>query len=437
MDPSRFLTALCTRRGGKSSGLAYRFYRTALRNPGSLQPYIGLTRRSAYNIMWPIFKQVAKDQGIEARFTKSDLTITLANESQIQLFGADTENFIDRLRGGKYPGAAVDEAQSFKEHIQELVDDVLTPALMDYEDGWLALTGTPGPVAAGMFYEATQGRLGYSNHFWSWADNPYLKNAKTFVDDLKKRRGWTDDHPTFLREWLGKWVQDLDALVYKFKWEKNVTRALPPGHTWHYVLGVDLGYSPDPSAFVLCAYSLTDPRLFIIDTYKKTEMIVSDVADRIKYYLNQYPYAKVVIDAGGQGKQIAEEIRKRHQIPLHAAEKQGKSGFIEIMNSDFLTGKIQVLERCAGDLSKEYRDLIWDSASKERKEDGRFPNHLADGALYAWRYCYNYAWKAKEEKPKPHTQAYVDEWERRESSRVIQEKEEADRDAFDLLGMSY
>lgn len=433
LDKSRYIAAECTRRAGKSNGLAFRFFRAALKYPGSLSPYISLTRRSAYNIMWPIFKQVAKEQEIDARFTKSDLTITLAaNESQIQLFGTDTENLIDRLRGPKYPFAAVDEAQSFKELIHELVDDVLTPAIGDYEDGTLAVTGTPGTVASGFFYDVCQGKMGFSMHRWSWEDNPYLKNYADFVADIKKRRGWTDDHPTYRREWLGQWVQDLDALVYKFKPQKNITRELPKGHQWFYVLGVDLGYHPDPSAFVLCAYSLTDPRLFIVDTFKKTEMIVSDVAERIKYYLRDYPYAKVVIDAGGQGKQISEEIKQRYQIPLHSAEKQGKSGFIEIMNSDFLTGKIQILESCSQEIAKEYRDLIWDSASRERKEDSRFPNHLSDCALYAWRYCYNYAWSNRIVKPKRGTVEEVDEFFERESQKIEDQKRQEQEYGFQL-----
>lgn len=431
-DPSRYLAAMCTRRAGKSNGLAYRFFRAAQKHPGSLCPYITLTRRSAYNIMWPIFKQVAHDRGIAATFTKSDLTITLEeNGSQIQLFGADTENFINRLRGPKYPFAAVDEAQSFKEHINELLDDVLTPAIGDYEDGAVAITGTPGPVAAGLFYDITRGRveqMGFSVHEWSWADNPYLKNYQAFVDDLRRRRGWDENHPTYRREWLGQWVQDLDAMVYKFLWERNVTQVLPLSETWHYVLGVDLGYDPDPSAFVLCAYSPYHPKLYVIDTYKQTKMIVSDVAERIKYYLKSYPYAKIVIDAGGQGKQIAEEMRQRYQIPLHAAEKQGKSGFIELMNSDFARGNIQLLQSCALPLANEYRDLIWDATKKDRKEDPRFPNHLSDAALYAWRYCYNYAWQNKPVKTNPHSEQAIDEFFEREARKIEQAQRDRQED---------
>ncbi|NJM09705.1 MAG: hypothetical protein HC883_02065, partial [Bdellovibrionaceae bacterium] len=217
-DPGRYLAALCTRRAGKSNGLGFRLYRAALKYPGSISPYIALTRSSAKNIMWPVFREINERYGLGAEMVESTLEIKLPNKSVIALFGADMKNFIERLRGPKYPFAAVDEAQAFRNHIHSLVDDILTPAVSDYPDGAIALTGTPGPVAKGLFHDITEGKSGgYSVHKWSVLDNPYLPNAREFIEDLKKRKGWTEDNPTYLREWRGQWVTDIDALVYKYE----------------------------------------------------------------------------------------------------------------------------------------------------------------------------------------------------------------------------
>lgn len=417
-DTGRFLAAITTRRGGKSSGLALRFFRAAQKYQGSLCPYFALTRDSAKNIMWPILQETAERFKLPATFTESSLTVSLGR-SQIKLFGADMKNFIQRVRGIKTPFAAIDEAQAFGVHLEELVDDILTPATADYEDGAIALTGTPGPVPQGYFFDATQGRHGFTVHRWSILDNPYMPKAADFIADLKRRKGWDDTHPTFRREWLGEWVADPDALVYRFTRARNVCLSLPDSKEWIYVLGVDLGFDPDPSAFVLCAYNVHNPTLYIVDTYKQTRMIVSDVAERMRYYLRQHPYLKIIVDAGGQGKQIAEEIKQRYQVPLQAAEKVGKAGFIELMNADFQRGKIQVLSDCAESLATEYENLVWDSESMERREDGRYPNHLTDAALYAWRYCYNYLSEPAPKEPSRDSQEYMDRLEEQEAEAMV------------------
>lgn len=431
LDPSRFSVAICTRRAGKSHGLALKFYNAARKHPRSLCPYIGLTRESAENIMWPVFEELNLKYNIGAEMTVSDLEITLPNRSKIKLFGADQKGFINKLRGPKYPFSAIDEAQAFRAHIEELVDDVLTPATADYEDGQIALTGTPGPVPLGYFYKASLGEQGFTRHAWTVYDNPYFPRPHEYAEELLKRKGWARDHPTFRREWLGEWVADPDALVYKFNSSKNVTVELPPGKKWFYVLGVDLGYDPDPSAFVLCAYNIFDKHLYILETYKETKMIVGDVAERIKYYQKQHPTLQVVMDLGAQGKMIGEEISQRYGISLIAAEKHGKAGFIELMNSDLQRGIVKLLKGKTESLSEEWMNLIWDAESAQRKEDDRYANHEADAALYAWRYCYNYAAENEPKIPEIDTNEYMEKFWEREAERIVQkERQEREDDGW-------
>ena len=108
-DKSRFITALCTRRAGKTNGLALRFFNTLQKYPGCFCPYIALTRESARNIMWGILQEQSEKYKLKAIFTESNLTMTMGNGSRLQLFGADMKNFIKRLKGIKTPGAAIDE----------------------------------------------------------------------------------------------------------------------------------------------------------------------------------------------------------------------------------------------------------------------------------------------------------------------------------------
>jgi len=409
-DKSRFIAALCTRRAGKSHGLGLKFINAAKKHKNALCPYIGLTRDSCYNIMWPIFKDLDQKYKLGLQFKESKLEITTPDTSStIKLFGADQKGFIDRLRGSKYPFAAIDEGQAFKSHIETLVDDILTPAIADYEQGQIAVTGTPAPVPKGYFYDLTCGKYGFNSHHWTVYNNPYFPKPKEFVADLFEKKGWTEANPTYRREWLGEWVADLDALVYKFNPLINKVDRINQSEDWTYVLGVDLGYDPDPSAFVLTAYSIYLRQLFVIEIYKQTKLTIFDVAERINYYKAKYKNIRVIIDAGGQGKMIAEEISRRYTISLHPAQKTDKEGFIELFNSDLQQGHIKLLPGCQ-DLSDEWMNLIWDSEKLRRVEDSRYPNHLADAALYAWRYCYNYSVSLRPEKNDPSSLKAVDDW---------------------------
>src|SRR5205085_11845215 len=59
-------------------------------------------------------------------------------------------------------------------------------------------------------------------------------------------------------------------------------------------------------------------------------------------------------------KQAVEEMRRRHDLPLRAADKTGKSDFIEIMNGEFIQGRIKLRGASCSQLAEEYAGLIWD-----------------------------------------------------------------------------
>jgi len=131
LDPAPFIDAQCSRRAGKSSGIAIRFFNTMNKYPGSTCRYLALTGDSARDIMWPVLEELDEKYKIGLKFTPSKLTVTNPAGGKLRLYGADMKNFIRRLRGNKAPGIAVDEAQEFGSHLEYLVDDVLTPMMVD------------------------------------------------------------------------------------------------------------------------------------------------------------------------------------------------------------------------------------------------------------------------------------------------------------------
>lgn len=400
LDDSRFIAAQCSRRAGKSNGLAIRFIRTLETHPNCFCPYISLTRESAKNIMWPALQEQSEKLGVPLEFTESNLTVKHGNGARLQLFGADTKNFIRRLKGIKTPGAGVDEAQDFGGHLQSLVDDVLTPTLTDYEDSWLALTGTPGPIPKGYFYEVTaQGKYGFSKHSWTLLDNPYLPNAKRFIEDLKQKKGWDDTNPTLRREWYNEWVLDLESLLIRWSKEKNDFQELPLEHAWQYILGIDVGFG-DADALAVIAWSNTSPNIYLAEEVVVSGQDVSALAESIRALYSRYQFHKMVIDTGGLGKKIAEELTRRFGLPLVAADKARKMENVALLN-DFLSRSRFKAKADSRFVADSYRvQLDWDKSTPDRlvvKND--FHSDIIDAALYAFRE--SPAWTYEEPKPKP------------------------------------
>lgn len=415
-DPSRFLSAQCTRRAGKSNGLARRFFNTLRKYPRSLCVYLALTRESAKNIMWDVLKEHAEDEKIKAEFTQSNLTVTLEeNGARLQLFGADMKNFIARLKGIKTPGVGIDEAQEFGPHLISLVDDVLTPAMIDYPDAWLALTGTPGHIPHGYFYEVTSlGKYGFSNHQWAINDNPYIHDAEGFIQDLIKKKGWDENNPTLMREWRNKWVLDLDALVFKYSKEKNDYVSIDTSIGWEFVIGVDLGFK-DADAIAVVGWHKHKKDAYLVEELVIREQGITELSNQISRFIDKYDPLKVVMDTGGLGLKIAEEMRKRYSLPIVAAEKQRKFEFIELLNDAMRTRRFFAKKDSL--FAQDCDKIKWetDITNPEKpKISDNFHSDITDAALYAWREALQWLSEPAVELPKVNT----NEWFAKEAKEI-------------------
>lgn len=390
--PSKFKALFATRRFGKTfTGITY-LLKEAYENPGVSVLYIGLTRESAKKIAWKdVLKPINRRLGLGIKFNETLLTCTLPNGSVVYLMGVDSsDDEKDKLLGQKYKIAVIDECASFSIDLRELVYGILKPAMADL-GGAIIMLGTPGNLTKSFFFDVTTGvEPGWHVVKADTKDNPYMAEKwLKEIEELKKNQPYIVDTPMFKQMYLGQWVIDEDALVYKYNPERNIYDNLPLQTTgdWQYILGVDLGYE-DASAFVVVAFHEHDKVLYIPDIYSRSRMDITDVANKIRELKTKYGVHKVVID--GANKQAVEEIQKRHAIPLITADKIGKADFIEIMNAEFIQGHIKLQKQSCQKLIEEYQNLVWKEKGLKREENPACDNHLADAALYAWRFCYQY-----------------------------------------------
>ena len=383
MDMNRFVCAQTTVRAGKTTGLAYKFFRAGHKHKRLMMPYIALTRDSAKNIMWPILQEASERHNIPCEFTESDLTCTIkATESSIKLFGADTKNFIARIKGIKTPFAAIDECQDFRSHLEELVE-ILTARTSEYEDGQVALTGTPGAVPRGYFYDVSNGLHGFTVHKWSLFNNKYFPNAKSFVSDLQTRKKWPDNHPTLRREYFGEWVQDLEALVLHYNEAINDCSVIPI--LTDYIISVDIGHD-DADAIAVIGWHKHLKQCYLVEEVINTQQGITDLANQIEAAIKKYNPLKVVMDTGGLGKKIAEELRKRRSIPIVAAEKTRKIEYLALLDDALRTQNFFAPK--SSRFAQDTQIVVWDydkSTSDRLVIKDEPHSDIVDAVLYGYR----------------------------------------------------
>lgn len=409
LDTSRFVAAQCSRRAGKSNGLAYRFAKTMERHPGSQCVYLALTRESAFDIMWPVLTELNESHNLGWVMTESKLEVRAQNGSKLKLYGADQKNFIKRLKGRKFPGVAIDEAQDFGVHLRSLIDDVLTPATMDYADGWLALTGTPGPVPFGYFFEVThEGKFGYSSHQWTLLDNPFLPQPEKFLSELRVKQEWEENNPTYLREYKNKWVLDVQSLWIQYKESLNNYTALPT-LKWNYILGVDMGYK-DADALAVLAWNESDPNTYLVEELVTKGQGLTELVEQIQGLMKKYDIAQMTIDEGGLGKKLAEEMRRRHHIPVHAAEKQRKQETVKFLNDTLRTGRFKAKADSKFARDSYLIQIDYDKSTPDRIVIKKNPHSdIIDAVLYAFKLSPAFTYQKPKEKPKYGTALYLEE----------------------------
>jgi len=398
LDESRYLVAQCSRRAGKSNSLALRFFKTLEKYPGAQCVYLSLTRDSAFEIMWPVLHEINDKYNLGATFTESRLTMKMPNGSSLKLMGADMKNFIKRLKGRKYPGIAIDEAQDFSDHLRSLIDDVLTPSISDYADGWLAVTGTPGPVPKGYFFDITQGRkYGYSFHAWTLLDNPFMPNPAQFIEELKVKREWDESNPTLMREWRNKWVLDTNSLWVQYKEEKNNYDKLPTVGKWNYILGIDLGFR-DADALAVLGWNEESKCVYLIEEVITAKQGITELTNQIEAMYKKYDISKAVIDEGGLGKKIAEELRRQKGLPIHQADKAQKQQNVEFLNDALRLGHFKAKSNSKFVEDSYLVQIDWDKSRPDTIVIKKTPHSdIIDAVLYAFKECPAWAY----EKPGP------------------------------------
>jgi hypothetical protein len=415
-----------------------------IKYPRSTPLFVTMSRQDSRDILWPALQdinemfRVIPDEG----WNKATGDVTLYNGSRLILRGAGTMREINKLRGRKYPCAIIDEAQAFGNDMYYLLDEVLEPATADYH-GWLGVSGTPGVAPVGPFYEIDEGehRDAWEHFHWTFLDNPHMPNPQEFLEKMLQRRGWSEDHPGYQREYMGLWVRDDSATAFKIKPHRNIIPVFDPSWAtdWNYVMGIDVGFT-DPFAFVVLAQSRRLGQAFVIDSYEESELTTMDALVIAEGLCEKWPITRIALDTGGAGKLVAEDWKKMSTLPIEAAKKTFKASQIATINGDLESNKLKICRKNNIKLINDLMSLEWDQekAAHDRWVYRKgFADHLADALQYAYDLCFHHHYDpAHGHKPVVGTS---DWYKRKEDSmeraqiKAVQEKNDPIGSILDLL----
>ncbi len=401
-------------------------------------------------------------QWVEVRET--ELALVFENGSRIDLIGCDSEADMGKLRGLAKHVFWVDEAQDprFVDILESFYKGTIVPALADFQaEVWI--TGTPGKDLAGFFYELTRDdeerKPGWEVHTLSVVDNPFFgptPEERWEVTALRALRenGWTIDDPDFQREWLGKWVKSDARFVYAvhvlaehqlyYADHRVGDDGLPdvsaaildlpgmqedPPRDYFFALGADLG-TRDDFAYVLDAWSLLDPMLYEVCSYKKPGLDYDEMFEILVAVRARVCIGIVTADAGGGGKGAVKGWSKkwvqRYGLPIVEATKTNKIVGIKQWNTDIRKGLYRF--RRGSPLIAEAKVHRWApqrSATGQMVEDPTTPNHCLDAGLYAHRESFHHRFREQDLPPPPGSA----EWTQREE-RALEDAATAEEDIF-------
>lgn len=374
------------RRAGKSVFLSKLFVHSAV-DKDTPMLYI---HKKFTNAIQNLFDYVIKESeniGLPIkRSSKAEGYIEWENGSSLRFGGNSDVTSADNYRGFKYKVVAVDEA-AFQRNLSYLINDIITPAQADYPYTRLLLVSSPPRVPKTYFELAWNERNIFGTYTWThysgnMLTNPYIPDPEGTIDQICKDKCLDRSSPLIAREYLGEWVFDTEAQVFK---NYSFYNDIPTIN--RIVIGIDYGVR-DYTAIATVALC-NDGKKYVIKEQKfnniQASTVISQILDTYKEMLNICNNITLVGDSSD--KLISNELYRSYNLPIYDAYKVDKQFAIKQMADELRMGNLLIKKD--GILQDEFEQILYkrgddDTIIPEIDDDIYHPD-LMDAVLYALR----------------------------------------------------
>jgi hypothetical protein len=335
---------------------------------------------------------------------RSSGDITLANDSIVAIRSNDNAKVREDLRGGHWDIIIIDECQS-QPMMKYLVESICEPMLEDTR-GTLVMSGT-GPRSAGTYWEYRWLEDDPNQTLklnWNISQNPFIDHYEDRLAEIMESKGLKETDSLYQREYLGKVVYDIDALVYRitdqnYYTDEQLTAWLKdqPVVDLSFTAGLDYGFS-DSDAICIILHSRSRRERFMVYEYKLNHSGIEDCAKAVKAaieYLNSDPRFVQInkgdlvffADSGGLGKKISYEIATHYNLPVTDAYKVDKNNAIELLQQEVRQGTMKIKK--GGVFDEECKMLVFERDDNDNIvrviDDTVYHGDISDAALYSMR----------------------------------------------------
>lgn len=365
------------RQCGKSTTLAALSLHRAIYVPKSLVLIISGAQRQSDELLRKVVDFLSR-LSIRPKLSEDNKrSIEFDNGSRIVALPAKDGT----IRGFSAPAILIEDEAG---EVPDSVHAAVRPMLMR-STGKFLMSGTP------------KGKRGHFYETWIRGGDEWKRIELKAKESPSVNQQWlTREHADLARrgmeeiyrqEYECAFIDAAAGRVYGgFDEERNLVDRLPDADArapWHYILGADFGIV-DPNALTVLAWREYDPCVYIAESYK-LRGDARIVGEEIKRLDERYHFDRIVGDVGGMGKGFEADMRTYQHIPIHAAEKHNKVGYVSLMNGELRTGRIKLVRETCPELLEEWLTLAWAEGGKKEAEG--LDNHCADSALYGWRAC--------------------------------------------------
>lgn len=315
--------------------------------------------RQARNKALGKIRRLARGLGLHVHERASDGIMEIGGGS-LEIGSAHSRAAIDAIRGDGVDLAIIDEPGSIEDDdLVYLQDEVVGPMLLDTGGRWL-MTGTPGQVPIGRWYDITQGAPVSDNPDaiwnlipdWTYRDNPNLVDPERTIDAELARAGKTRDSDTFLREYLAQWVSS-DS-VRPLHWTpRNDFDLLPSDLPVLKILGIDIGWSDADALGMLYVYR---GRLFCDEEDEANKQTDPQLAVKIRGFQARHA-PHIIVGDSAQAKSIAN--LQAEGIPIVGAKKGRGSVGMGLGNLDGLLREVRFFARKASKFARDAAIVRW------------------------------------------------------------------------------
>jgi hypothetical protein len=207
---------------------------------------------------------------------------------------------------------------------------------------------------------------------------------------MLKELGLDVDDPIVQREWFCRWVADTERPIYTYDFELNSYYRLPDledGQRWYRVLSIDMGHR-DMCSFTVTYSRRGKPDIYVVRSEGEPGMLTTAIAAKVRRLVEKYGdpkrgFDQIVIDPGGGGAKLVDDLGGDYGISAKAAQKPEKLAGIRMVQSMLKCGTLHVHPYDGAQLLGEWTSLVWDKHRVDHHKN--CDDDCSDGLIYGVR----------------------------------------------------